>query len=107
MRAARGPPTPTASSTSRRGSRARHPRGAPRGTLSAATGVAVEASAGRLVVQTDLCLDEFTDHGHCGVLDERGRVDNDATLERYTAMALEQARARQQRLGLSGTIGSE
>ena len=31
----------------------------------------------------DLCLDEFTDHGHCGVLDERGEVDNDATLERY------------------------
>ena len=35
------------------------------------------------VIMADLCLDEFTDHGHCGVLDERGRVDNDATLERY------------------------
>ena len=41
----------------------------------------------------DLCLDEFTDHGHCGVLDDRGRVDNDATLERYAAMALAQADA--------------
>ena len=33
----------------------------------------------------DLCLDEFTDHGHCGVLDDDGRVDNDATLDRYVA----------------------
>ena len=39
------------------------------------------------VVMADLCLDEFTDHGHCGVLDDRGRVDNDATLERYASMA--------------------
>ena len=38
-------------------------------------------------VKTDLCLDEFTDHGHCGVLDADGRVDNDATLERTRAMA--------------------
>ena len=43
----------------------------PDGILNVATRVAVEASAGRLVVQTDLCLDEFTDHGHCGVLDDR------------------------------------
>lgn len=35
-----------------------------------------------LLVMSDLCLDEFTDHGHCGVLDAEGRVDNDATLER-------------------------
>ena len=41
----------------------------------------------------DLCLDEFTDHGHCGVLDADGAVDNDATLERYAAMALAQADA--------------
>jgi porphobilinogen synthase len=46
-----------------------------------------------LVVMTDLCLDEFTDHGHCGVLTERGEVDNDATLARYAAIALAQARA--------------
>ena len=43
------------------------------------------------VVMTDLCLDEFTDHGHCGVLDADGRVDNDATLVRYAEMALAQA----------------
>ena len=46
-----------------------------------------------IVVMTDLCLDEFTDHGHCGVLDARGRVDNDATLARYAEMALAQAEA--------------
>ncbi len=47
----------------------------------------------RLVVMTDLCLDEFTDHGHCGVLTDGGEIDNDATLERYAAIALAQARA--------------
>ena len=41
----------------------------------------------------DLCIDEYTDHGHCGVLDDRGRVDNDATLEVYAKAALAQARA--------------
>ena len=46
-----------------------------------------------LVVMADLCLDEFTDHGHCGVLAADGSVDNDATLERYAAMALAQADA--------------
>src|SRR5690606_12553296 len=40
------------------------------------------------VIMADLCLDEFTDHGHCGVLDADGRVDNDATLLRYREMAL-------------------
>ncbi|MGJ6979903.1 porphobilinogen synthase [Aestuariimicrobium soli] len=39
------------------------------------------------LVMTDVCLDEFTDHGHCGVLDAHGRVDNDATVEIYAAMA--------------------
>ena len=41
----------------------------------------------------DLCIDEYTDHGHCGVLDEHGRVDNDATLDVYAKAALAQARA--------------
>jgi porphobilinogen synthase len=45
------------------------------------------------VVMADTCLDEFTDHGHCGVLTSDGRVDNDATLERYARMAVAQARA--------------
>ena len=46
-----------------------------------------------LVVMADTCLDEFTDHGHCGVLDGRGRVDNDATNEIYADMAVAQARS--------------
>ncbi|MFB6895611.1 porphobilinogen synthase [Streptomyces hydrogenans] len=54
----------------------------------------VRAEVGdELIVMSDLCLDEFTDHGHCGVLDEDGRVDNDATLERYAEMAQVQADA--------------
>ena len=45
------------------------------------------------VVIADLCLDEYTDHGHCGVLDESGDVDNDETLERYRRIAVAQASA--------------
>jgi porphobilinogen synthase len=45
------------------------------------------------VVMADLCLDEYTDHGHCGVLTASGEVDNDATLERYASIAVAQARA--------------
>jgi porphobilinogen synthase len=59
------------------------------------------------VVMADLCLDEFTDHGHCGVLDGRGRVDNDATLDRYAAMALAQAEAGAHVLGLSGMMDGQ
>jgi len=46
-----------------------------------------------LVVMADLCLDEYTDHGHCGLLDGHGGVDNDATLERYAEVAVAQAAA--------------
>ncbi|WP_308314731.1 porphobilinogen synthase [Streptomyces sp. CNQ085] len=60
-----------------------------------------------LVVMSDLCLDEFTDHGHCGVLDERGRVDNDATLERYAEMACVQAEAGAHVLGPSGMMDGQ
>jgi len=59
------------------------------------------------VLMADLCLDEFTDHGHCGVLDERGGVDNDATLHRYAAMALAQAEAGAQLLGTSGMMDGQ
>ena len=79
----------------------------PDGILNVAT-TAVAAEVGdALVVQTDLCLDEFTDHGHCGVLDERGGVDNDATLDRYAAMGLAQARAGSAMLGLSGMMDGQ
>ncbi|MBD8011995.1 porphobilinogen synthase [Microbacterium sp. Re1] len=72
----------------------------------AATALAAEVGDA-LVVQTDLCLDEFTDHGHCGVLTPAGAVDNDATLERYASMALAQARAGSQLLGLSGMMDGQ
>jgi len=47
----------------------------------------------RVVLVADLCLDEYTDHGHCGVLDARGEVDNDATLDLYAQVAVAQADA--------------
>ena len=59
------------------------------------------------VLMSDLCLDEFTDHGHCGVLDERGAVDNDATLLRYAAMGLAQAEAGAHLLGTSGMMDGQ
>ena len=77
------------------------------GILNAATRIAVSEVGSALVVQTDLCLDEFTDHGHCGVLDADGRVDNDASLERYQAMAVAQAVAGSALLGLSGMMDGQ
>ncbi|KKX98453.1 porphobilinogen synthase [Microbacterium sp. Ag1] len=79
----------------------------PHGILNVATEALAAEVGDALVVQTDLCLDEFTDHGHCGVLAADGSVDNDATLERYTAMALSQARAGSQLLGLSGMMDGQ
>ncbi|MBH1935014.1 porphobilinogen synthase [Streptomyces sp. AV19] len=60
-----------------------------------------------LVVMSDLCLDESTDHGHCGVLDAAGRVDNDATLERYAEMARVQADAGVHVVGPSGMMDGQ
>lgn len=79
----------------------------PRGILNVATEVLAAEVGDALVVQTDLCLDEFTDHGHCGVLAADGSVDNDETLVRYTSMALAQARAGSQLLGLSGMMDGQ
>jgi porphobilinogen synthase len=83
----------------------------PAGILNVATRAVVDAVGDRLVVMTDLCLDEFTDHGHCGVLttDPAGRtvVDNDATLARYADMALAQAEAGSHVLGLSGMMDGQ
>jgi len=79
----------------------------PKGILNVAPEVLAAEVGDALVVQTDLCLDEFTDHGHCGVLAADGSVDNDATLERYTSMALAQARAGSQLLGLSGMMDGQ
>jgi porphobilinogen synthase len=59
------------------------------------------------VVISDLCLDEFTDHGHCGVLDEAGDVINDETLERYTRVARAQADAGAHMVGPSGMMDGQ
>jgi porphobilinogen synthase len=59
------------------------------------------------VLMSDLCLDEFTDHGHCGVLAADGSVDNDATLERYASMGLAQAEAGAHLLGTSGMMDGQ
>ncbi|MBB2975752.1 porphobilinogen synthase [Microbacterium endophyticum] len=79
----------------------------PNGILNVATRALIEEVGDALVVQTDLCLDEFTDHGHCGVLTPSGAVDNDRTLERYTAMGLAQAEAGSHLLGLSGMMDGQ
>ncbi|MEF9875164.1 MULTISPECIES: porphobilinogen synthase [Micrococcaceae] len=69
---------------------------------------AVRAEVGdELVVMSDVCLDEFTSHGHCGVLDAQGNVDNDATLEIYGQMAVAQAEAGAHMLGPSGMMDGQ
>jgi porphobilinogen synthase len=60
-----------------------------------------------LVLVSDLCLDEYTDHGHCGLLDRRGEVDNDATLERYAEVALAQADAGADLVAPSGMMDGQ
>ena len=79
----------------------------PDGILNVAVARVREAVGDDLVVMADLCLDEFTDHGHCGVLDDHGRVDNDATLERYASMAVAQARAGAHVVGSSGMMDGQ
>ncbi|WP_433146823.1 porphobilinogen synthase [Actinomadura nitritigenes] len=59
------------------------------------------------VVMTDLCLDEYTDHGHCGILTAGGEIDNDATLERYASIAVAQAAAGAQVVGPSGMMDGQ
>ncbi len=62
---------------------------------------------GGLVLAADLCLDEYTDHGHCGLLDSRGEVDNDATLEAYARAALAQAAAGADVVAPSGMMDGQ
>jgi porphobilinogen synthase len=59
------------------------------------------------VVVADLCLDEYTDHGHCGVLDDEGHVDNDRTVELYRRIALAQAEAGADLVGPSGMMDGQ
>ncbi|MCH8613867.1 porphobilinogen synthase [Arsenicicoccus dermatophilus] len=79
----------------------------PDGILNVALRRLADAVGDEIVVMADLCLDEFTDHGHCGVLDARGAVDNDATLERYAQMGIAQAEAGASVLGLSGMMDGQ
>ncbi|GII63164.1 delta-aminolevulinic acid dehydratase [Sphaerisporangium krabiense] len=60
-----------------------------------------------IVIMSDTCLDEYTDHGHCGVLTPEGEVDNDATLERYASIALAQATAGSQVIAPSGMMDGQ
>ncbi len=60
-----------------------------------------------VVVMTDLCVDEYTDHGHCGIVDDHGHVDNDATLGLYVQAALAQARAGSQVVAPSGMMDGQ
>jgi porphobilinogen synthase len=79
----------------------------PEGVLAVAIRDVVAEAGDALVVMSDLCLDEFTDHGHCGVLDERGGVDNDATLEQYAQMAVVHAEAGVAMVGPSGMMDGQ
>jgi porphobilinogen synthase len=79
----------------------------PDGILTQAVVAAREEAGDALVVMADLCLDEFTDHGHCGVLDSVGQVDNDATLARYREMAVVLAAAGAEILGTSGMMDGQ
>ncbi|MER5634498.1 porphobilinogen synthase [Streptomyces nitrosporeus] len=79
----------------------------PDGILQAGLRAVREEVGDDLVVMSDLCLDEYTDHGHCGVLTGDGRVDNDATLERYAEMAQVQADAGAHVVGPSGMMDGQ
>ena len=79
----------------------------PDGILNVGLRAVRDAVGDDLLVMGDLCLDEFTDHGHCGVLDAQGRVDNDATLDIYAQMAVAQAQAGAHVLGPSGMMDGQ
>jgi porphobilinogen synthase len=79
----------------------------PDGILNVAIRDAVSEAGDDLLVMSDLCLDEFTNHGHCGVLDSSGRVDNDATLAIYAEMGVAQASAGAHIVGPSGMMDGQ
>src|SRR3954451_14073408 len=79
----------------------------PDGILQQGLRAVVEEAGDALVVMSDLCLDEFTDHGHCGVLAPDGSVDNDATLVRYAEMGVALAEAGAHVVGTSGMMDGQ
>ena len=80
---------------------------APEGIVQAGLEELQVAVGDRMVVMADLCVDEYTDHGHCGILDGRGSVDNDRTLEVYAKIAVAQARAGAHVVAPSGMMDGQ
>jgi len=79
----------------------------PNGVLNVALADVYAEVGDATVIMSDCCLDEFTDHGHCGVLDADGAVDNDATLTLYAEMAVAQATAGAHLIGPSGMMDGQ
>ncbi|MCU1691807.1 MAG: Porphobilinogen synthase [Frankiales bacterium] len=79
----------------------------PEGIVQLALADVVAEVGDALVVMSDLCLDEYTDHGHCGLLTDAGEVDNDSTLERYASIAVAQAVAGSQVVAPSGMMDGQ
>ena len=80
---------------------------APDGIVQVALNDLREELGDTVVLFADLCLDEYTDHGHCGVLDDHGDVDNDATVELYQRVALAQADAGADVVAPSGMMDGQ
>ena len=80
---------------------------APDGIVQVALTTLRQELGSRMVLVADLCLDEYTDHGHCGVLDSRGEVANDLTLELYGRVAVAQARAGADLVAPSGMMDGQ
>jgi porphobilinogen synthase len=80
---------------------------APSGVVQVALRELRDELGDEMVLMADLCLDEYTDHGHCGVLDDLGRVDNDATLELYGRAAVAQAAAGADIVAPSGMMDGQ
>jgi len=79
----------------------------PAGIVQLAIADLVSEVGGDIVIMADLCLDEYTDHGHCGILTPSGDVDNDATLARYADIALAQAAAGVEVVAPSGMMDGQ
>jgi porphobilinogen synthase len=79
----------------------------PEGIVQVALRNLADSVGERMVLMTDLCVDEYTDHGHCGILDGRGSVDNDATLDVYSRIAVAQAAAGAHVVAPSGMMDGQ
>ena len=79
----------------------------PNGIVQVALGRLTKSAGDELVVMADLCVDEYSSHGHCGIVDAHGEVDNDKTLEIYQRAALAQARAGAHVVAPSGMMDGQ